>query len=97
MPIIQLENVRKSYHLGKTLVPAIKGVSFSIDEVGGTKSFTYTYTVPASYKKNNLMILAYVQRTFGSRPVIQSGSYGDWYVDNCRVAAVGTTAPLEAE
>jgi len=32
MPIIQLENVRKSYHLGKTLVPAIKGVSFSIDE-----------------------------------------------------------------
>ena len=32
MPIIQLENVRKSYHLGKTLVPAIKGVSFSIEE-----------------------------------------------------------------
>ena len=81
----------------KTLTSSISGDSFSIDEVGGTKSFTYTYTVPASYKKNNLMILAYVQRTFGSRPVIQSGSYGDWYVDNCRVAAVGTTAPLEAE
>ncbi|MBO7048979.1 MAG: ATP-binding cassette domain-containing protein, partial [Spirochaetia bacterium] len=32
MSIIKLENVRKSYHLGKTLVPAIKGVSFSIDE-----------------------------------------------------------------
>ena len=81
----------------KTLTSSISGDSFSIDEVGGTKSFTYTYTVPASYKKNNLMILAYVQRTFGSRPVIQSGNYGDWYVDNCRVAAVGTTAPLEAE
>ena len=81
----------------KTLTSSISGDSFSIDEVGGTKSFTYTYTVPASYKKNNLMILAYVQRTFGSRPVIQSGHYGNWYVDNCRVAAVGTTAPLEAE
>ena len=81
----------------KTLTSSISGDSFSIDEVGGTKSFTYTYTVPASYKKNNLMILAYVQRTFGSRPVIQSGNYGNWYVDNCRVAAVGTTAPLEAE
>ena len=81
----------------KTLTSSISGDPFSIDEVGGTKSFTYTYTVPASYKKNNLMILAYVQRTFGSRPVIQSGNYGNWYVDNCRVAAVGTTAPLEAE
>ena len=81
----------------KTLTSSISGDSFSISEVGGTKSFTYTYTVPASYNKNNLMVLAYVQRTFGSRPVIQSGNYGDWYVDNCRVAAVGTTAPLEAE
>ena len=81
----------------KTLTSSISGDSFSIDEVGGTKSFTYTYTVPASYKKNNLMILAYVQRTFGSRPVIQSGNYGDWYVDNCRSAALGTTAPLEVQ
>ena len=81
----------------KTLTSSISGDSFSISEAGGTKSFTFTCTVPASYNKNNLMVLAYVQRSFGNRPVIQSGSYGDWYVDNCRVAAVGTTAPLEAE
>ena len=81
----------------KTLTSSISGDSFSISEAGETKSFTFTCTVPASYNKNNLMVLAYVQRSFGNRPVIQSGSYGDWYVDNCRVAAVGTTAPLEAE
>ena len=81
----------------KTLTSSISGDSFSISEAGETKSFTFTCTVPASYNKNNLMVLAYVQRKFGNRPVIQSGSYGDWYVDNCRVAAVGTTAPLEAE
>lgn len=31
MPIIQLRNVKKDYSLGKVIVPAIKGVSFSIE------------------------------------------------------------------
>ena len=81
----------------KTLTSSISGDSFTISEVGGTKSFNYSYTVPADYNKDNLMILAYVQRSYGERPALQSGSYGDWYVDNCRVAAVGATAPIEAE
>ena len=81
----------------KTLTSSISGESFTINEVGGTKSFNYSYSVPSDYNKDNLMILAYVQRAYGERPAIQSGSYGDWYVDNCRVAAVGTTAPVEAE
>lgn len=81
----------------KTLTSSISGDSFTISEVGGTKTFNYSYTVPTGYNKDNLMILAYVQRSYGERPAIQSGSYGNWYVDNCRVAAVGTTAPVEAE
>lgn len=81
----------------KTLTSSVSGESFTISEVGETKSFSYSYTVPTDYNKDNLMILAYVQRSFGERPALQSGNYGDWYVDNCRVAAVGATAPVEAE
>ena len=81
----------------KTLTSSISGDSFDIGEVGETKTFEYSYTVPSNYNKANLMILAYVQRSFGDRTPVQSGNYGAWYVDNCRVAPVGTTAPLEAE
>jgi hypothetical protein len=41
---------------------------------------------------DNLEILVYVQRPFGSQPVIQSGNYGDYYVDNCVSLPVGKAA-----
>ena len=75
----------------------VSGDAFTAESAQSKKSFNYTFTVPGEYNTDNLEILAYVQRPFGSQPVLQSGSYGDWYVDNCRVAAVGTTAPVEAE
>jgi hypothetical protein len=42
-------------------------------------------------------VIAFVQRNFNDRPAIQSDKYGEWYVDNCRAAALGTAAPLEVE
>lgn len=38
-----------------------------------------------------MAVVAYVLRNFNDRPVFQSGSYGDWYVDNSRCAALGVT------
>ena len=78
-----------------TLTSSVFGDEFDIDAAGETKSLTYTATIPNGYVLDNLVVLAYVQRNFNDRPALQSGSYGDWYVDNCRAAAVGTTAPLE--
>ena len=80
-----------------TLTSSVFGDEFDIDAAGETKSLTYTATIPNGYVLDNLVVLAYVQRNFNDRPAIQSGSYGDWYVDNCRAAAVGTTAPLEVQ
>jgi thiol-disulfide isomerase/thioredoxin len=91
------QNFRHDRVARKTLTSSISGDSFSIDEAGATKTFNYSVTVPSEYDMDNLSILAYVQRSFGDRPAIQSGNYGSWYVDNCRVAAVGATAPLEVE
>ena len=80
-----------------TLSPSITGQEFDIDTAGETKSFTYTATVPSGYNLDNLFVVAWVQRPFGDRPAIQSGSYGNWYIDNCRSAALGATAPLEVQ
>ena len=49
----------------------------------------YSATIPSTYDKNNLQIVAYVQRAFGSQTVISSANYGGYYVDNAVVAAVG--------
>jgi hypothetical protein len=49
----------------------------------------YSATIPSTYDQNNLQIVAYVQRAFGSQTVISSANYGGYYVDNAVVAAVG--------
>lgn len=55
------------------------------------KSFSYSLTIPDGYDTTHLEILAYVQRPFGSQTVIQSDSYGDYYVDNSCSAPLGAT------
>ena len=79
------------------LTSSVTGDEFIVSEAGETESFTFTATVPSECNMDNLVILAYVQRPFGDRFAIQSDRYGDWYVDNCRLAAVGATAPIEVE
>ena len=70
------------------------GDSFEAD-ADATRTFTYTATVPEDYNLENMAVLVYVQRSYGDRPAVQSGSYGDFYVDNCRYAALGATADPE--
>jgi hypothetical protein len=78
-----------------TLTPSVDGEEFNVTATGETKTFTYTAAVPEEYNLDNLVVLAWVQRPFGSRPAVQSASYGGWYIDNCRTAPLGTVAPLE--
>ena len=76
---------------------AITGDAFSVDSPGAVKTLTYQATIPAGYQLGNMEVIAYVQRNFNDRPAIQSGHYGDWYIDNCRSAALGATASLEVQ
>jgi thiol-disulfide isomerase/thioredoxin len=70
---------------------SVSGASFTTTGNADKKSFQYSLTISDEYNTDNLEILAYVQRPFGSQSVLQSGSYGDWYVDNCCSAPVGVT------
>ncbi len=68
----------------------VTGDAFTLD-AGEKKSFTFTAQLNEAWNRDNLEILAYVQRSFGNRTRIQSRDYGDYYVDNAASAAVGTT------
>lgn len=71
------------------------GDLFEGPEAGGVKSFTYTAKIPSDYNLDNMEVVAFVQRNYNDRPAIQSGSYGDWYVDNSRSAALGAKVDVE--
>lgn len=73
------------------------GDLFEGPDAGAVKSLNYSATIPSGYNLANMEIVAFVQRSYGDRPAIQSASYGEWYVDNCRSAALGATAPLEVQ
>ena len=73
------------------------GDQFEGPAEGEVKTLTYTATIPEGFDLANMDVVAFVQRNFNGRPSMQSGSYGDWYVDNCRAAALGTKVPVEVQ
>ena len=75
----------------------VDGDSFTISGDYQVKSFHYSASVPAAYVMDNMRVLVYIQRTFGSDPVYQSGNYGDYFVDNVGTAPVGGYLKLALE
>ena len=80
----------------RAALTSVSGDAFQ-GKADGVNDFTFSYTVPAGYVKDNLEVIAYVQRPFGSQPVISSADYGGYYVDNCRAVALGSFAEVELE
>ena len=80
----------------EALSPSV-GSIVQVPTDNGTAVVNYTFNIPSNYNLSNLEVLAFVQCPFGDQAVVQSGDYGDWYVDNCRNVAVGATAPLEVQ
>ena len=54
----------------------------------------YSAALPSSLNKDNLYILVYVLKQYGSQTIIRTADYGDYYVDNAASAAVGTVQEL---
>ena len=54
----------------------------------------YSVTIPASYKKENMRVVVYVQRPFGSQSVLTMADFEGYYVDNCASGKLGTNLGL---
>lgn len=91
-------------HIARLAVTSINGERFTVDQDGGAVwSKTFTAEVASGWNKDNLRLLVYVEKPYGSQTVVQGvdhadyGDFGDTYVDNCRSMSVGTKAELELE
>ncbi len=73
----------------------ILGESFTVSSENATREFTYSATVPSVYNIDNMRLVVYIQRQFGSQERIQSGNYGDYYIDNCVSGKIGTDVELK--
>ena len=75
----------------------VLGVGFSVDSDFSVERFNYNVDVPSSYKMANMRVMVYIQRAFGSYPKIQSGSFGDYFIDNCATVELGGSLRLALE
>lgn len=66
----------------------VLGAAFSTVEANTVKSFPFKVDVPTQYVKENLRVLVYVQREFGSQQKL-SDFKGSFYVDNAASAKAG--------
>ena len=80
--------------IARVALSDITGDTFSTTAENKTVEKNYSVTIPSSYNKDNLKILVYVLKQYGSQPIIRTANYGDYYVDNATSAAIGTTKNL---
>lgn len=88
-------------NIARLAITSISGESVKIDRDYTVWEKTFTADIPSGYDPENLRILVYVEKPYGSAKKVKGvedaeyGSYGDTYIDNCRAAKVGENAPLE--
>jgi putative ABC transport system ATP-binding protein len=70
-PIIQVENVRKVYHVGKVEVPAVRGVSFTVEK----GEFLAVVGPSGSGKSTLFYLLGGLTRADGGRVVIDGDDF----------------------
>ncbi len=81
-------------HVAREVATDILGEAFTIKKDLTKKSFYYEVSVDPAFKLENMHVLAYIQKPFGSAPRLQTEDYGDYYVDNCATAPVGDELKL---
>lgn len=80
--------------IARVAISNIAGDAVSTTINNKTLSKKYTASIPSKCDKNNLRILIYVLRQYGSQSIIRTNDYGDYYIDNAVSAAVGITQSL---
>ena len=69
----------------------VTGDSFVTEDECERKDLQFTADIPSAYKMDNMQVLVYVQRAYGSLPVLSSGNYGGYFVDNAVSGGLGAT------
>ena len=81
--------------VARVALTGIKGDAFTIEKDNSVKEFIYSSAVSTAFNPEKLRVLVYIQREFGDQPVIASGNYGGYYVDNAASVKAGSTLELQ--
>lgn len=87
--------------VARKAVTSMSGEEVSITDDYQLWNKTYSVEINSGWNAENLELLVYVEKPYGSQSVVKGvseasyGSYGDTYIDNCRVVKVGEDAGLE--
>jgi len=96
---LQVEG-RWQYNLARLVVTPSENASISGQDyelVAGENTIQLVKVLPKGYTNvNGFYLFTYVQVPYGDYPVLRDGNYaGNYYIDNCRVAAIGATVEPE--
>ncbi|MBQ6747094.1 MAG: Omp28-related outer membrane protein [Bacteroidaceae bacterium] len=75
--------------IARIAVTNVLGDEFSTESSNSRKDFSFKVSVPDEYVKENLRILIYTQRGFGSQVKLTDSDGVYYYVDNCASVKVG--------
>ena len=73
----------------------VDGDAFTTGEDQSVRQLEYSAALAPEWNKDNLKVVVYVQRAYGTQEVIASGDYGPYYVDNAVYAPVGESVELQ--
>jgi len=80
--------------IARVAMSNVQGDSFKVDKDNSVLEFSFSASIPSSCNIGKMHVLVYVQRTFRPYQVIQSGSYGDYFIDNSAEVALGENLKL---
>jgi hypothetical protein len=75
----------------------VLGDTFGSASDFSVQRFNYAATIPNGYDVNNMRVMVYIQRAYGSYPIKQNGSFGNYFIDNCATVDLGNSLKLALE
>ena len=78
------DGTHQDYHhdlVARMSLTNVLGDAFTTSSANVRKDFHYTASIPSAYKPENMSVLVYVQRAYGSLPVVGT-NYGGYFVEN---------------
>lgn len=76
--------------VARVALTEVLGDLFTVSEDFSIREFSLSGDMPSEYNHNNLELIVYVTREFGSQKKLSD--YGNWYVDNCIAVTCGESA-----
>lgn len=86
--------------VARVAVSSVLGEMVSVESDGTVKRMSFNKTINSSYKAENLRVLVYISREYGSQtkvndvPNVTYGNYGKYYIDNALSGKVGEKISL---